>query len=602
MLMKKPIGITALLAGLLLSTASAATRDWVGGNGEEGESLAWDTPAHWSNSTIPSAPDDAARFLNGAHLSVLVSPGSSATTLSTQENTDVTLELGTPALPGTATLTLTSFLDVGSSSSAGAPSRVTVTGNGGVLHASALRVGMSDQFNGSELTFTDGVVVTSTFTTTSSIIGRYGFNNLLKVEKGAKVTLDNLSIGRDREEGNNRLVITGAGSQLTVGGTSANRGLRVGIGSAGTSYADAMQNNFIHISDGGKLVVTPASQGSAIAVNIGEQTKAHDNYILVEGENSVFELGKGEEKPNTAVRIGNADGSNYGGNYLEVRNGGSLLSTTGHIGTITIYGHDSSDPAAQASNRLTVGEEGTVSVGGAINVTGGLLQLSSQGSLTAASVTVGAGGRFEAAGDDFRTTGSGTTIQNLGTLAVQEASLSLRTGVTLANGATLELHLLDGETAAGLELLSGGSLSIGTTTRLRLVADDAAALQSGASWQLFTGNTPDQITGSFNLDLAELPTLDGGLSWDFSAFDENGGWRVTVIPEPGSVALVCTGFALLALRVFRRKGIADLMEPVGNAGSFEKIFGSISAACPKTGEDKSGQKDAKMTSLRPSSL
>jgi len=44
------------------------------------------------------------------------------------------------------------------------------------------------------------------------------------------------------------------------------------------------------------------------------------------------------------------------------------------------------------------------------------------------------------------------------------------------------------------------------------------------------------------------------------------------------------------------------MKPGENAGSFEKIFGSISAACPKTGEDKSGQKDAKMTRLRPSLL
>ncbi len=52
----------------------------------------------------------------------------------------------------------------------------------------------------------------------------------------------------------------------------------------------------------------------------------------------------------------------------------------------------------------------------------------------------------------------------------------------------------------------------------------------------------------------------------------------------------------IALKAKNHLGIADLMEPVGNAGSFEKIFGSLSAACPKTGEDKAGQKDTKMTS------
>ncbi|HWL52805.1 MAG TPA: PEP-CTERM sorting domain-containing protein [Chthoniobacteraceae bacterium] len=552
--MKKPIGITALLAGLLLSTASAATRDWVGGNSEEGESLAWDVSTHWSNNTIPSTPDDAARFLNGTTVSVLVPVGSSATILSTQSNTTVTFDLSAPTLPDTPTLTLSSFLDVGvtTTPASDTPSLVTVKGSGGVLHANALRVGVTSGRGGNQLTFTDGVVVTSTLSNTSSVIGRDSFDNLLQIEQGAKVTVGNLSVGSLTGVGNNRLVITGANSEFTVGAIGSLRGLRVGV-KEGTSYADAAQDNYVHVSDGGKLVVTTLITGSSNNVNIGGQTRAHDNYILVEGANSIFELGKGESTGSTTVQIGDDDGLDHGGNYLEIRDGGLLRSGTGHTGAITIYGHDSSDPAAQASNRLTVGDDGTVSVGGAINVTGGLLQLSSQGSLTSASVTVGAGGRFEAAGDDFRTTGSGTTIQNLGTLAVQEETLSLRTGVTLANGATLELHLLDGETAAGLELLSGGSLSIGSTTRLRLVADDAAALQSGASWQLFTGTNLDQITGSFNLDLAELPTLDGGLSWDFSAFDENGGWRVTVIPEPGSVALLGVGFALLALRVFRRK-------------------------------------------------
>lgn len=537
-------GTAALILSVCIQHASAQTvYNWIGGSGS-GKN--WNLAANWSGSAVPVAPGSAGRFLDGATAQINVADGSSSQGLRTQGNTLITLTLAATT-PGNDTLYISEQTAIGQTAGA---SILQVEG-AGAIGLTSIAVGANAvNSGGNKLIFTDGVMVNARLANASTVIGRFGVNNELVVSGQANATLDNIDIGWSGGNGNNRLTVTGANTLLTVNGGGSTRGIRIGTGSAGTDYATGMNNNYMQITEGGRMIVTSTSANST-PITVGTQANAHENYILIEGENSTLELSKGSATgAGTTLTIGDNAATNRGGNYLEVKDGGILRSgEVGHTGAITIYGHNTSG-TNDGSNYLLVGNNGTVDINGNVDVSGGLLRLSASGDLSAANVTVSNGGRFEATGDGLTTTGS-VAINN-GELEVgfsgdmAAAVLTLSSTVNLANSANagLKMSIYGASSADEIEFAGGGLLSIGTASVFHLTLEGYAPV-FGDSWALFTGLTSG-ISGNFVS--FDLPTLSGGLEWSTTAFNEMGGWTVSVVPEPSVLSLLLLAAGCLHFR------------------------------------------------------
>lgn len=147
-------------------------------------------------------------------------------------------------------------------------------------------------------------------------------------------------------------------------------------------------------------------------------------------------------------------------------------------------------------------------------------------------------------------------IQDGATFAIGITGDSSASSFTLASSA----DLLNGSTFATSIFGSGandiGQLNLAIGADMDLSSDVVFQLSLvnynpalGDEWTVFTGLT-NLIDGDFNPTLADLPSLSGGLEWDLTGFNEEGGWVVAVIPEPGMLALLslASGFLLLRRR------------------------------------------------------
>ncbi len=531
----------ASLAALALTAPAAnaqTQRSWVGGNGTD---LEWDVAANWQGGNIPVSPTYFAHFGAGASASINVADGSTTSRITLDGNTNINFVLNGAFITD-------GLLRIGNT--AAGTSEMSFSGTGSFTGGSFNIGTASISPGGNSLSFLGSTSIHFTGANATSYVGRYGSNNWLDIANGNHNTLSTLYIGYEGGNGNNRAIIRGAGTRLTISDSGSNRGLRVGSASVGTDYASGMQNNYLTISGGGEVVVTSAGSNSNL-ISIGNQAAAHSNYLTIDGAGSKLVLGKGTATvgSGTTVSIGNAAGTNLGGNYVEIKDGGALVSEAGHSGTVAIYGHDTTGTHA-GSNRLIVGDGGKADLGGLVLVDGGVLSVSGLAEFSAAEVAVNNGGRFEVAGSGFTTSGS-TTISGGSTMAVTSesgAGLELNSEIVLADHSSLELTLFDESTVTGINLTLDGTLDIGNDVILKLIFADDFTAQAGNRWTLFTGET-GRIDGSFSV--TSLPTLASGLSWDISALNTAGGWEVSVIPEPGVLSL--TGLAAATLILIRRR-------------------------------------------------
>ncbi len=537
---KKPVSrqfyLSILVFGSLACSGLAQTQNnWAGGNGE---GLDWNLDGNWSKEAIPVDPTYFAQFLSGVNAEINVADGSNTARMTLDGNTSLELILA-EATGINSTFTMGGLLRVGNTNAGAA--HLTFSGPGSIA-GSTFQVGSNSSTpGGNSLTFTGGVTYTSSRNNSASVVGRLGHNNHLLIEDAAQVQIAILHIGNDGGVANNHATITDEGTVLTVDDAGGNRGIRLGIGT-GTNYTDAHQKNYVEVKDGAKVIVTSTGGNSSNLIYIGTGAYSHNNYFTIEGAGSILELGKGSATGGgTGITIGNTAGTSLGGNYMEVKDGGKVQSQSGHTGNISIHGHLQTGQN-DGANRFTIGPDGSVELGGSFSVTGGMLQLSSSGKLTAQGVNVSNGGRFEAAGSDLATT-TGTRIQTGSTLAIglggatSASLLTLKSAVAMEAGSTLELGLFGDGTMSGIMLEESGSFSISSTATIRLVLSEDYTPVAGSQWTVFTGEVGN-ITGEFNLALATLPMLGGDLEWDLTRFNENGGWQVAVIPEPGPIALV----------------------------------------------------------------
>ncbi|HWL54758.1 MAG TPA: PEP-CTERM sorting domain-containing protein [Chthoniobacteraceae bacterium] len=541
------------LGGLTCSSLAQTQNNWAGGNGEN---LNWNLDANWSQEAVPVDPTYYAHFLSGTSAKINVAAGTSTARMTLDGNTSVELVIA-PKINADPSFTTPGLLRVGYSGTGA--SHLTFSGLGEVA-LGTFQVGARNTTpGGNTLTVTGGVTFNSVSDTGISTVGRFGYNNHLLIEDESTARIGILTVGNDGGVANNHVTVQDEGTSLTIDGWDGSRGLRIGVNTSTTDYATGSQKNYVEIKDGGKITVTSKGGGSSNLIYVGTAANAHNNYLTITGEGSTLELGKGTATSGgTAITIGNTEGTNLGGNYVEIRDGGKLVSLAGHTGGITIHNHLQTGQH-DGRNRLTVGDGGSVEIGGNVNVTGGLLQLASTGALKANRVAVSAGGRFEAGGADLETPG-GTEIGTGSTLAIglsgasTASLLTLKSAVAMEAGSALELGLFADGTMSGIALDEGGSFSINSSATIRLVLSEGYQPVSGSEWTVFTGEL-GSITGTFDLNAATLPELAGDLEWDLTRFNQAGAWTVAVIPEPGSVALLLLagGAWLAGGRLFARR-------------------------------------------------
>lgn len=470
---------------------------------------AWTVPGNW-NGGVPAGTTSANEAVfqistaspNAAIEVTLDNSAHEAGAIRAGLGKSVTLEMADGA-----SLTTGPWWRVGENIGDGSGSgHVTVNGpetGGATISAGFFHVGSSALTNGGNtLTFSGNLTVTDNATSTS-VIGRVSDNNTLTVSQGASVTRHALTI-----------------SPSNVGAGRINNGLVVdGTGSA-------------MIIDGG-------------ALSVGNTAESRSNYVTVTNNGTV------EVKLSQALLIGATSG--FGGNHVTMSNGGTLITT----GTTTILGFTDNSGDNDGDNRLNIQSGGTYSSSGTTNVTG-LLQLAAGGALTGnATVSLNPTGRFEAAGTGLADTV--TTNINDGTLAigltgaVAASELTLNSVVNFSGGATLELTLFS-SAADGIDRVVfgvDGGFNLAGTVSLDLVLSGYVPVP-GDSWTVFSGNTTG-IGGVGQFDTSGLdPTV-----WNTNLFNEAGGWQLSVIPEPSTLALFGIALACLGYGRSRKRSLPE---------------------------------------------
>lgn len=517
-----PIICALLVAGVAPKAALAEIKDWRGGDGD------WTDPEKWTSSGAPGPLDDA-RFNNSVDSSVAIRAGESVElNLLNIRRSNVSISFASGS-----SLTTTS---VRTGQRANEVAHLTFTGPGtgsATLSLGNLITGSPDAGDGHKVTFS-GSGLNASAIAERSIIGRGSGSNELEVLDGAKLALHSLRIGYVDNSSGNKVSVKGAGSTLSFSNSSGavvEIGAGVGVGVNGSQLI---------ASDGGTI-------SSSAAIRISQIAQTHSNSVTVTGANSKLEMLSGA----TLVVGAKNTPTGAGGSFVRVAQGGKLLTS----GSIGIYGHDLASLADHGKNSLLVEAGGTLTqTAGDITIgENALLRLASGGTLASPSVQVSSGGRFEAEGGGLQATV--VTIAGGAVLAVgvegSEGAQQLTIGrsVTLDTGSFLEIDLHASGEGDLLVLDSQGSLVLkhGVTLRLSLAGYEPVL---NDSWTLVSGNT-GALSGEF--ELFEMPELQDGLSWDFSRLNEEGGWQLAVIPEPGTWLL--TGLGGCALLAYSRRRV-----------------------------------------------
>ncbi|HWL53306.1 MAG TPA: PEP-CTERM sorting domain-containing protein [Chthoniobacteraceae bacterium] len=518
-----PIACAVAFAGIAPQSALAELKSWAGGNGN------WTSPGMWDKG-VPGAGDDA-RFDNAVNSDVTVGPGE----IISFDALNVRRMQVSIALGNASSFTSTGVTVGARANYAGHLIFSGPAGGSATLSLGNLVIGQPNTADGNKLTLS-GSGLNATATANLSIIGRGSGSNELRVIGGAKLTLNGVRIGYIENSFGNQFAVEGAGSKVTIS-TDSNRSIEIGAG-----VGEGVNGSQMNISQGGVV-------SSTVSMKISQMAGTHSNSVTVSGAGSKLEMTSA-----AALTIGvSSTPTGAGGSFVRLTDGGKLTTD----GNVTIHGHDITSTLEHGSNALLIEDGSTLTqTAGALTIgKNALLRLESGATLTSPGVQVA--GRFEAEGNGLQATpvtiaeGAVLAIGVEGRTAAQQ--LNITQSMTLEAGSFLEVKLFASGEMDQLALNPGASLVLGSGVTLRLsLAGYEPVLND--SWTLVDGATGG-VSGDF--ELFEMPELQGGLSWDLSNLNEAGGWRVAVIPEPGTWLLTgLGGLALLALRQRRSKSLA----------------------------------------------
>lgn len=490
-----PRQLKAALVGvgsIFLSIASLNAQSvWQTGDGD------WFTASNWSGG-LPNGSNVAVFQVSAASPDpVRVSVGTGAVTAKgfrVLHGKEAQLDLS----DGTVIEAIGEIWRVGYSAGSGATLQFNGPETGeATVKMAAIMLGAHAEADGAQLVFNgSGLKVVQEGGLDYVAVGRFGTNQKLRVENGADVSVQYVELGSASSGGGrigHEVHVTGAGSKLSTVG-------KVTIGASGEG--------------------------------------ARDNRGVVSGNGATLSVG-------AILAIGVSNG--YGGNSLEVSNGGTVVVTSTSI--IAAYNPNGGDNGG--ANRLSILQSGTFKAGKEID-SYGIIQLQEGGALLSGTdlsvLTVKNGGRAELEGSGLAANVS-IQVENGGRLAVgltdangprnASAALTLDSKITFASGSELTLSLFDNG-GDQIELLANGSLQ--GTVKLNLQWLGAGS--PPGSWTLFTGET-ENITATF-----VVSHLDPEV-WDLSNFNEAGGWEVRAIPEGSFHAML--GMALLVFSTFRAR-------------------------------------------------
>lgn len=395
-------------------------------------------------------------------------------------------------------------------------------------------------------------------------VGSAGTGNRFIVTNGARVYLgSSFEIGAS-----NFALITGSGSILSNASGYISRGADTQLilaDGAVARFSGVVQpgyspgsNQLLRVSGGATLV------GS---LDVGKRSNGGQGVVVVE-DGGIAEL--------SGITVGFAGTSAPTDGWGVITNrGGTFRFTTG-APSITI----NTANAGGAANMIVV-TNGAVEFSGVTNaaLTGGITKFTYQGTNTLAlnsatndglvSYTISNGASFSrldlrGSGSLFKSTnfsigvggslvGAGAiqslVVSNAGTIAPGHSpgTLTFSSNLTLLDSSVLVMEINSTNAGDYDRLVVGGAMTRAGTLMITNIGSWSFAVSN--RFDLF-----DYASWSGGFSVTNLPTLDGGLKWDFTDFESQGVLTVALalpIPEPSPFLAMGAGLALLA--VLRRR-------------------------------------------------
>ena len=352
----------------------------------------------------------------------------------------------------------------------------------------------------------------------------------LTVNSGAMLTVTNaLTLGNVTNTPNNRVTISGAGSEFSAGGVT------VGSGSAGNSL----------LVTNGAILRTDLSNASLVSVSVGSGTFASNNILTVTGSGS----GWVQTNTNRAVFVGDS-----GDNNQLVFSGGSVSSIASSINV--------GSQASAAGNSLQVTGAGTILTNRSIILANGTNQsLVISGGAQVVSTATGSAqlnpslslaNTFGATpqGHSALITDSGTTytmagglnvgFQGTASLVISNGAQVFNTATTLGNSYIGYISNASGSsvlvTGAGSVWSNASTLSVGSSAN----TNSSLTVRDGALVSIVRGLDIGEITNtvgaSVTVDNATL-SLAGGTSDGFLMVGRRGSQSRLLVTNGGDVTV-----------------------------------------------------------------